>query len=96
MTYYEAAGYENGTEIKKRLIEESVRNLPSVRQKVETLVAQQLGLIDETNEEQAAQEIEQQARPPMMGGQAPGATPAALNTPLTPDTVNPTRIDLAR
>ena len=96
MTYYEAAGYENGTEIKKRLIEESVRNLPSVRQKVETLVAQQLGLIDETNEEQAAQEIEQQARPPMMGGQAPGATPADLNTPLTPDTVNPTRIDLAR
>ena len=96
MTYYEAAGYENGTEIKKRLIEESVRNLPSVRQRIETLVAQQLGLVDETNAEQAAQEIEQQAQPPMMGGQAPGATPADLNTPLTPDTFNPTRIDLAQ
>jgi hypothetical protein len=95
MTYYEAAGYENGTEIKKRLIEESVRNLPSVRQRIETLVAQQLGLVDETNAEQAAQEIEQQAQPPMMGGQ-PGAVEADLNTPLTPDTFNPTRIDLAQ
>ena len=95
MTYYEAAGYENGTEIKKRLIEESVRNLPSVRQRIETLVAQQLGLVDETNAEQAAQEIEQQAQPPMMGGQ-PEAVEADLNTPLTPDTFNPTRIDLAQ
>jgi len=107
MTYYETAGYENGTDIKKRLIEESVRNLPSVRQKIETLVAQQLGLVDETNSEQASQEIQQQAqvpRIPGMGGQ--GAAPAAmpggsavppeLNTPLTPDTFTPDRINLGQ
>ena len=117
MTYYETAGYENGTEIKQRLIEESVRNLPSVRQKVETLVAQEMGLIDEENEAAAAQEIaaRQQAMAPqipgvspemgggmgpdMGGGIAPppgGAAPADLNAPLTPDTFNPERIDLAR
>ena len=117
MTYYETAGYENGTEIKQRLIEESVRNLPSVRQKVETLVAQEMGLIDEENQEAAAQQIaaRQQAMAPqipgvspemgggmgpdMGGGIAPppgGAAPADLNAPLTPDTFNPERIDLAR
>ena len=97
MTYYEAAGYENGTEIKKRLTEEAVRQLPSVREKVEQTVAQQLGLIDEDNQDQAAQEIQQrqmaqQPQPGQMGG---GAAPD-LNTPLTPDTFNPTRIDLAQ
>ena len=97
MTYYETAGYENGTEIKQRLIEESVRNLPAVREKIETLVAQQMGLIDEENAEAAAQQIaqRQQAVQPQP---APlnGAGPADLNTPLTPDTFTPERIDLAR
>ena len=73
MTYYETAGYENGTEIKQRLIEESVRNLPSVREKVETLVAQQMGLIDEENEAAAAQEIA--ARQQAMAPQIPGVSP---------------------
>ena len=73
MTYYETAGYENGTEIKQRLIEESVRNLPSVRQKVETLVAQEMGLIDEENEAAAAQEIA--ARQQAMAPQIPGVSP---------------------
>ena len=112
MTYYETAGYENGTEIKQRLIEESVRNLPSVREKIETLVAQEMGLIDEENQAAAGQEIaaRQQAMGPqipgvppgagMGGGMAPppqeGAVPADLNAPLTPDTFKPERIDLAR
>ena len=96
MTYYEAAGYENGTEIKKRLTEEAVRQLPSVRQKIEQTVAQQLGLVDEENQDQAAQEIQQrqmaqQPQPGQMGGAAPD-----LNSPLTPDTFNPTRINLAQ
>ena len=73
MTYYETAGYENGTEIKQRLIEESVRNLPSVRQKVETLVAQEMGLIDEENQAAAAQEIA--ARQQAMAPQIPGVSP---------------------
>jgi len=73
MTYYETAGYENGTEIKQRLIEESVRNLPSVREKVETLVAQQMGLIDEENQAAASQEIA--ARQQAMAPQIPGVSP---------------------
>jgi len=112
MTYYETAGYENGTEIKQRLIEEAVRNLPAVRERIETLVAQQMGLVDEENAEAAAQQIaqRQQAAGPQIpgmngtGGMAPGAAgppggavgPADLNTPLTPDTFRPERIDLAR
>jgi hypothetical protein len=112
MTYYETAGYENGTEIKQRLIEESVRNLPSVREKIETLVAQQMGLVDSENQAAAGQEIaaRQQAMGPQIPGVPPGAgmgggmagpppggaAPADLNTPLTPDTFNPERIDLAR
>jgi len=97
MTYYETAGYENGTEIKQRLIEESVRNLPAVREKIETLVAQQMGLIDEENAEAAAQQIaqRQQAAQPQ-AAPVNGAGPADLNTPLTPDTFTPERIDLAR
>jgi len=118
MTYYETAGYENGSEIKQRLIEEAVRNLPAVRERIETLVAQQMGLVDEENQVAAAQQIAQRqaaAGPQIpgmangaapMGGPAtgpegmapapPGATPPDLNSPLTPDTFNPTRIDLAR
>ena len=114
MTYYETAGYENGTEIKQRLIEESVRNLPSVREKIETLVAQQMGLVDEENQEAAGQEIAQrqaamQPQIPGMNGMGggmggpptgtptpQGGAPADLNTPLTPDTFTPERIDLAR
>ena len=118
MTYYETAGYENGSEIKQRLIEEAVRNLPAVRERIETLVAQQMGLVDEENQAAAAQQISQRqaaAGPQIpgmtngaapMGGPAagpegmapapPGATPPDLNSPLTPDTFNPTRIDLAR
>ena len=106
-TYYEAAGYENGSDIKQRLIEESVRNLPAVRQKVETLIAQQMGLIDEDNQEAAMQQIQQrqqaqQPQIPGMNGAGPagpigpggGAGPADINTPLTPDTFTPERIDL--
>jgi len=109
MTYYEAAGYENGTEIKKRLIEESVRKLPAVREKIETLVAQELGLVDEENSAAAMEQIQQQAQGGMMGGAAPGAgappqegppqgggAPADLNEPLTPDTFTPNRINLAQ
>jgi hypothetical protein len=109
MTYYEAAGYENGTEIKKRLIEESVRKLPAVREKIETLVAQELGLVDEENSAAAMEQIQQQAQGGMMGGAAPGAgappqegppqgggAPTDLNEPLTPDTFTPNRINLAQ
>ena len=112
MTYYETAGYENGTEIKQRLIEESVRNLPSVREKIETLVAEQMGLVDEENQAAAGQEIaaRQQAMGPQISGVPPGAgmgggmgeppqgggAPADLNAPLTPDTFKPERIDLGR
>tara|TARA_R110002110_G_scaffold342638_1_gene552706 strand:- start:80 stop:613 length:534 start_codon:yes stop_codon:yes gene_type:complete len=106
MTYYEAAGYENGSDIKQRLMEESVRQLPSVRQKIEQAVAQQMGLVDEENQEAAMAEIaqRQQAMAPQipgMNGAGPmgpggGAGPADINTPLTPDTFNPERIDLAR
>jgi len=109
MTYYETAGYENGTEIKKRLIEESVRKLPAVREKIETLVAQELGLVDEENSAAAMEQIQQQAQGGMMGGAAPGAgappqegppqgggAPADLNEPLTPDTFTPNRINLAQ
>ena len=98
MTYYETAGYENGTEIKQRLIEESVRNLPSVREKIETLVAQQMGLVDEANQDQAAQEIaqRQQAMAPQVPGVNGAGGGADLNTALTPDTFRPERIALAR
>ena len=108
MTYYETAGYENGTEIKKRLIEESVRKLPAVREKIETLVAQELGLVDEENSAAAMEQIQQQAQGGMMGGAAPqagppqegppqgGGAPADLNEPLTPDTFTPNRINLAQ
>ena len=108
MTYYETAGYENGTEIKQRLIEEAVRNLPAVRERIETLVAQQMGLVDEENAEAVAGEVaqRQQAMAPQFpgmngaggppGGPPGGGGPADLNTPLTPDTFNPERIDLAR
>ena len=101
MPYYETAGYENGTEIKQRLIEEAVRNLPAVRERIETLVAQQMGLVDEENQEAAGQQIAQ--RQQAMAPQVPGVTgpgggagPADMNTPLTPDTFTPDRIDLAR
>ena len=98
MTYYETAGYENGTEIKQRLIEESVRNLPSVREKIETLVAQQMGLVDEGNQDQAAQEIaqRQQAMAPQVPGVNGAGGGADLNRALTPDTFQPERIDLGR
>ena len=121
MTYYETAGYENGTEIKQRLIEEAVRNLPAVRERIETLVAQQMGLVDEENTAAVSEQIaaRQQAMAPqipgvngaggaspmgdptggLMGGPTPGpggAGPADINTPLTPDTFTPERIDLAR
>ena len=98
MPYYETAGYENGTEIKQRLIEESVRNLPSVREKIETLVAQQMGLVDEGNQDQAAQEIaqRQQAMAPQVPGVNGAGGGADLNRGLTPDTFQPERIDLAR
>ena len=109
MTYYEAAGYENGSDIKQRLIEEEVRRLPAVREKIETAVAQQMGLIDEDNREAAMQQIQQRQQAmapqmPGMNGAGPagpmgpggGAGPADINTPLTPDTFNPERIDLAR
>ena len=98
LTYYETAGYENGTEIKQRLIEESVRNLPSVREKIETLVAQQMGLVDEGNQDQAAQEIaqRQQAMAPQVPGVNGAGGGADLNRGLTPDTFQPERIDLAR
>jgi hypothetical protein len=98
MTYYETAGYENGTEIKQRLIEESVRNLPSVREKIETLVAQQMGLVDEDNQDQAAQEIaqRQQAMAPQVPGVNGAGGGADLNRALTPDTFQPERIDIGR
>ena len=98
MTYYETAGYENGTEIKQRLIEEAVRNLPSVREKIETLVAQQMGLVDEGNQDQAAQEIaqRQQAMAPQVPGVNGGGGGADLNRALTPDTFQPERIDIGR
>ena len=98
MTYYETAGYENGTEIKQRLIEESVRSLPSVREKIETLVAQQMGLVDEANQDQAAQEIaqRQQAMAPQVPGVNGAGGGADLNRALTPDTFQPERIDIGR
>jgi len=99
MTYYETAGYENGSDIKQRLIEESVRNLPAVREKIETLVAQQMGLIDDDNADAAMQQIQQrqQAMAPQVPGVNGTGAPAApdLNAALTPDTFNPERIDLA-
>ena len=70
MTFYEIAGYENGTEIKKRLIEEIVRNLPSIREQMETLAAQELGLVDEANQTQVTEEIgmRQEAMAPQVPG----------------------------
>jgi len=96
MTYYEMTGKENGTEIKKRIIEDNIRNLPSVQEKMNSTIGQQLGLIDEENAGQAADEI-QQLTQGGMPGQPPrqGAAPPDMNRPLTPDTVQPTRIDLA-
>ena len=87
-----------------------------MRIKIETMVAQQMGLVDEENAGAAAEQIaaRQQAMAPQLpgvngaggaGGAAPmggpmggptGAGPADLNTPLTPDTYTPERIDLAR
>ena len=106
LTYYEVAGYENGTDIQKRLLEQEIRNLPAVKERFETEAAQQLGLVDEENVEAAAQQIQQrqQAAQPQIpgmngagpGGPGGGAGPADLNTPLTPDTFTPERIDLAR
>ena len=97
LTYYEVAGYENGTDIQKRLLEQEIRNLPAVKERFETEAAQQLGLVDEENVEAAAQQIQQrqQAAQPQIPGMN-GAGPADLNTPLTPDTFTPERIDLAR
>ena len=96
MTYYEMTGKENGTEIKKRIIEDNIRNLPSVQEKMNSTIGQQLGLIDEENAGQASEEI-QQLTQGGMPGQPPrqGAAPPDMNRPLTPDTVQPTRIDLA-
>ena len=109
MTYYEQAGYEAGTEIKQRMIEEAVRNLPSVREKVETLLAQRMGLVDEENAEEAATEIaqRQQAMGPTIPGvngtgmgtplpEPPGGPEADINSMLAPDTFRPERIDLGR
>ena len=70
LTYYEQAGYEGGTEIQKRMIEQAIRDLPSVRQRIETMVAQQMGLVDDSNQESAGQEIA--ARQAAMGPQIPG------------------------
>jgi len=70
LTYYEQAGYEGGTEIQQRMIEQAIRDLPSVRQRIETLVAQRMGLVDEENQEAAGQEIS--ARQAAMGPQIPG------------------------
>ena len=103
MTFYEIAGYENGTEIKKRLIEEIVRNLPSIREQMETLAAQELGLVDEANQTQVTEEIGM--RQEAMAPQVPGVNGAGgggmggggdLNRALTPDTFRPDRIDLGR
>ncbi len=96
MTYYEMTGKENGTEIKKRIIEDNIRNLPSVQEKMNSTIGQQLGLIDEENAGQAAEEIQQLTQGGMTG-QPPrqGAASPDMNRPLTPDTVQPTRIDLA-
>ena len=103
MTFYEIAGYENGTEIKKRLIEEIVRNLPSIREQMETLAAQELGLVDEANQTQVTEEIGM--RQEAMAPQVPGVNGAGgggmggggdLNRALTPDTFQPDRIDLGR
>ena len=65
-----------------------------------------MGLVDEENQDAAAQEIAQrqaamQPQIPGMGGgmggtPSPQGGPADLNTPLTPDTFTPERIDLAR
>ena len=103
MTFYEIAGYENGTEIKKRLIEEIVRNLPSIREQMETLAAQELGLVNEANQTQVTEEIGM--RQEAMAPQVPGVNGAGgggmggggdLNRALTPDTFQPDRIDLGR
>ena len=60
-----------------------------------------MGLVDEENQEAAGQQIAQ--RQQAMAPQVPGVTgpgggagPADMNTPLTPDTFTPDRIDLAR
>jgi len=52
------------------MIEQAIRDLPSVRQRIETLVAQRMGLVDEENQEAAGQEIT--ARQAAMGPQIPG------------------------
>ena len=70
MTYYEQAGYEGGTEIKQQLIEDAIRQLPSVREKIEQTVAQQMGLVDQENQQQVGQEINQRQR--NMQPQIPG------------------------
>ena len=59
-----------------------------------------MGLVDEENQEAAGQQIAQ--RQQAMAPQVPGVTgpggvgPMDMNTPLTPDTFTPERIDLAR
>ncbi len=97
------------------MIEEEVRRLPAVREKIETAVAQEMGLLDEENQEAAMQQIQQRQQAmapqvPGMNGAGPGGPagptgpvgpgggvgPADINTPLTPDTFTPERIDLAR
>ena len=72
-----------------------------MKQRVETLLAQEMGLVDEENQEAVGQEIaqRQQAMAPQVpgvNGAGGGAGPADMNTPLTPDTFTPERIDLAR
>ena len=98
MTYYEQAGYEGGTEIQQRMIEQSIRDLPSVRQKIETLVARQAAMgpqipgMDPTGGGGGI--------PPAAGGAPPqgppGGSPADINSMLTPNTFRPDRIDIGR
>jgi len=79
-TYYEQAGYEAGTEIRQRLLEEAVRNLPSVKAKIEALVAEQMGLADEGTEAEIGGQVA--GMPPMNGQMGPMGPP--MGAPMGP------------
>ena len=96
-TYYEQAGYEDGTEIKRRIVADSVRQLPAVQERMQTILAEEMGLVDDTNREAAANEIAQRQAGAMGGVPPEGPGPGLdLNQPLTPDTMMPDRINLAQ